>query len=485
MLLLQCSMIYIAQAQKQYYIWHFGDHAGLDFNYSPPKPITGSIKTSEGSSSMADPVTGQLLFYTDGVTVWNRNHVPMPGSIATPLNGGSSSTQSALIVPKPGSSALYYIFTTMQMDDYSWGGKSYTLRYSIVDMRLNNGYGDLISVNNILLDTSTEKLAAVGNNNCSAFWIMGHQWESNIFWAFKLTASGISQPVKSQTGVLHHTIGDGSIIEATGYLKFSPNGKKLGAVVNSYSNIMEVFDFDFSTGIVSNPITDSIPIEPGIIENVYGCSFSPDNSKFYIAISGLKRRVFQYDLNAGNQAAILLSRVDVLPAGLLPGGGGAIQNGPDGKMYLVGQKQQPILDVIQNPNDQGVACNYVANAQNLGAGLVKWGLPNFPENMVSPVGNNCTPLNEENEWFFLPNAFTPNDDGLNDEFVIDSNIQLKYFSVFNRYGERVFHTIDINKSWDGTYHGDPCDIGVYFYLLEYIDSSREKKVQKGNIHLIR
>lgn len=64
-------------AQKQNNIWLFGDRAGLDFNFSPPKPITGSMIALEGCASIANE-NGELLFYTNGISVWDRNHQLMP-----------------------------------------------------------------------------------------------------------------------------------------------------------------------------------------------------------------------------------------------------------------------------------------------------------------------------------------------------------------------------------------------------------------------
>src|SRR6185436_12341018 len=101
--------VFAAHAQKENNIWCFGNRAGLDFNSGSPVVFTGAaISTMEGCSSVADS-SGNLLFYTDGRTVWNKNHVAMPNG--TSLNGGSSSTQSAIIVKMPGNANIYYIFT--------------------------------------------------------------------------------------------------------------------------------------------------------------------------------------------------------------------------------------------------------------------------------------------------------------------------------------------------------------------------------------
>lgn len=86
-------------AQNQANNWYFGVNAGLTFNTTPPSALTdGVVNTAEGSATMSD-ASGNLLFYTDGITVWNRNHQIMPNG--TGLLGDPSAAQSAIIVPKP------------------------------------------------------------------------------------------------------------------------------------------------------------------------------------------------------------------------------------------------------------------------------------------------------------------------------------------------------------------------------------------------
>src|SRR5690349_5705120 len=81
--------------------WLFGNGGGLDFNTGSPVPFAGGqINTTEGSASVSD-AAGNLLFYTDGITVWDRTHAMMPNGFG--LLGGVSSSQSAMIVLLPGS----------------------------------------------------------------------------------------------------------------------------------------------------------------------------------------------------------------------------------------------------------------------------------------------------------------------------------------------------------------------------------------------
>jgi gliding motility-associated-like protein len=89
--------------------------------------------------------------------------------------------------------------------------------------------------------------------------------------------------------------------------------------------------------------------------------------------------------------------------------------------------------------------------------------------------------------FFLPNAFSPNGDGLNDLYRVENtdiiNIHAS-LSIYNRFGERVYQTDDISKGWDGTYKGKNCDLGVYFYSAKVRIGDTEETF-KGDITLIR
>ncbi len=88
--------------------------------------------------------------------------------------------------------------------------------------------------------------------------------------------------------------------------------------------------------------------------------------------------------------------------------------------------------------------------------------------------------------FFIPNAFTPNGDGINDEFrIITDGNQRFLFQIFNRWGQLIFQTTDPSVGWDGTYKGQPQEIGVYVYQLETQFSNGISKIRSGNITLIR
>ena len=88
--------------------------------------------------------------------------------------------------------------------------------------------------------------------------------------------------------------------------------------------------------------------------------------------------------------------------------------------------------------------------------------------------------------FAVPNAFTPNGDGLNDEFtVINSNVSEFEMFIYNRWGQLLFHTTDMNEGWDGRYEGKEEEIGAYVYVVKALFFDGTSAEQKGNVTLLR
>jgi len=92
------------------------------------------------------------------------------------------------------------------------------------------------------------------------------------------------------------------------------------------------------------------------------------------------------------------------------------------------------------------------------------------------------------ERIFIPNSFSPNDDQINDEFVIFHEFVREEgyeFYIYNRWGEEIFNTSDKNEFWDGkTKTGDPAQVDVYVYLLKYVDELGESHFLRGAIFLM-
>ncbi len=344
-------------AQLEASHWYFGNGVALDFSSGTPVAVNdGELFTNEGSASIADEA-GKLLFYSDGVSVWNKNHQLM--SNGTGLNGANSSTQSCIILKKLKSDSHYYIFTVDELA----GSKG--LSYSIVDMKQNNGLGAVIVKNQQLLTPVSEKLTAVLEYGGKGWWVIAHQWNTNTFYSYLLNENGVSAPVLSKIGAVHKNAGTPINSGSIGYLKASPDGTKLASVIcYTPNNNIELFDFNNQTGSISNLV--NLP-SPG---NAYGVCFSPDNSKLYVSYESLERGVVQYNLAATNiaESAIRVSPVDNTRYG-------ALQIGPDDKIYIA--KLGQFLDVITKPNGLARNCNFRTNFVNLKGNYSTFGLPDF------------------------------------------------------------------------------------------------------------
>ena len=115
--------------------------------------------------------------------------------------------------------------------------------------------------------------------------------------------------------------------------------------------------------------------------------------------------------------------------------------------------------------------------------------------IVSTVtGLNCikedhvTVYVDTRRFVFVPTAFTPNKDGVNDEFRVKAGgVAVFRMSVYNRWGKLIFTSSDLHKGWDGTYVKELQPNGAYVYMIEYAYYGSEEKVylQKGTIMLIR
>jgi len=344
-----------AHAQRPTDLWYFGQQAGLTFaDGNAPRPLNdGKMSTYEGCA-VATTAKGELLFYTNGETVWNRKHQPMPNG--RQLMGSGSSTQSALIVPDPGAGNVFYIFTVAPQ------GTPNGLRYSVVDMTRDDGFGDLPRVNLLLIQPVAEKLAAVRHANGRDTWVVAHRWNSNAFVSYLVTADGVSsaKPLMSNVGSMNAGPGRNAI----GSLKFSPDGRHLAAALWRETNRFETYDFDRNTGKVSNPSSF------GPYAEAYGVEFSPDGSKVYGSCNGVgggQTEIWQFDLKTKAKTLVGKSANRKI---------GALQRGPDGRIY-VAREDNPNLGVIQAPNALGKDCKYTDDGVKLGGRRSKLGLPGF------------------------------------------------------------------------------------------------------------
>ncbi len=347
------------RSQKQADIWYFGEHAGIGFSSGTASLLTNQdVMTAYKASGVMSDSLGNLLLFTNGRKVWDRSFSLMPG--ATELAGDVGVTQPCIVVPRPGPDSIYYVFTVdvlafMPDNTYTTRG----INYTIVDMKLRNGLGDAETYINVeLLKPACQKITSVRHANGRDYWVIGHKWDSDEFYAWLVREWEFMEPVVSSAGSIHGG-GYTEQVNAIGYMKASPDGSKLALAITG-TNKIELFDFDNSTGEISfkdSHTTTQTGISP------YGIAFSPDSRMVYSTLLQIigngppsnPSYVLQFDLD--NDLANPFA-VDSTQGMRL----GAIQLAPDGHIYISRTinllSKNDSLDVIYNPTRPGTECNY-------------------------------------------------------------------------------------------------------------------------------
>ena len=350
LLLFLCSP-FLLLSQLEYSQWRFGYGSGLDFNSGSPVEVSSSINSVEAAASVAD-CYGKLLFYTDGETVWGSNHSRMDGGFDL-LGVGSHHppSQGALIVKRPNSPSIYYIFTASDI---------YGVNYSTVNIQANGGQGKVIQKNNNLSGSKTQKLGVTYHQNGKDIWVITHYENSSVYEAFLVTGSGISPTsVKSAVGP--------KFTSSHGDIKFNQQGTKVGAVVQD-QNLITLADFNNSTGRVSN----SHGITRGYLWP-HGCEFSPSGNKFYVTGYGVNGGVIQYKVTGNNSSTISNDNRKNISDDFKPKG--SLQLAPDGKIYITDDWSQ-YLGIINHPEKNGSSADFEVEGVDLGTSKCSWELPN-------------------------------------------------------------------------------------------------------------
>jgi len=385
--------------QQQERMWMFGEAAALDF--SGTAPVAGTIPNAGGAppawefqrSGAVCSATGQLLFWVKLQNNTGPNAASIPNvftAAGQPMPNGNLLSQMPgqgvpVIVPAPGSATHYYVFYI----------KSGGLHYSVVDMSLNGGQGDVTSQKNILLGSYSslidQKITAIEGCNC--VWLVVRSRNENKYFSYRISKNGVdTNPVVSVCGLLPLSR-YGGLNQYSGVIKAAKGGSKIAAAcvigVPGSSQLpkggIELYDFEPCSGLLRNPIV----IDSGAY---FGVCFSPDNSKLY-ATALFDRKLYQFDLSLVTPAAIVASKTLVLtnpsygtsfPQSYMPGD---LKRGLDGKIYLGNNvcadfPYTNAMHVIGSPNLAGVACNPTLNALLLGSSGACTGLL-LPADIVS------------------------------------------------------------------------------------------------------
>jgi hypothetical protein len=394
--------------------WIIGYASGNQIDFSSGEPVVSNVPqifsttpvlhhnmigTIEGMATVSDR-NGALLFYSDGIRLFNRHYEPFYND----LGAGGSSAQGALIVPDPADINSYYVFTAEHFGGLSMPNGS-GLSYLKVDMTLNDGLGGVSSQYINLLPQCSEKLAATRHCNGNDIWICAHGVNDNLFYSFLVTSAGVQNPVITAIGQTQHSENTTGI-QAIGTHKFSPQGDKLFST-STYLNFAELFDFDNSTGMVSNPYL----FPTGT--NAYDGEFSPDGKKLYYASHEGNRQIFRCDISSGIPQ-LMTSSIAVVGYSTVTYYLGSMQLAPNGKIYIA--RSDSYLDVIHNPNGDVNDCGFETENLHLPFGG-SYGLNNilvpklYDTPVISGLANVCPRAADiryksscgENTWEYIGN----------------------------------------------------------------------------------
>lgn len=359
--------------------WFFGGNAGLDFSNNPPTPITdGKINTPEGTSSIANS-KGQLLFYSDGIKVYDKDGNPMQCKVTNcqDLKGSPNSSQSVLIVPQPTCKGCEYLFNIFTTSDIN-GEKLLTV--STVDMRLNGGKGAIISQNTTLQQPTTERIASVRNDRDSTYWVITHDYGTNKFRIYHATTGGLVESSTADLGMVHDTPN-----KAEGYMKFSsPDSttgqRKLAVIVpGPPRNYVELFNFNDSLGTLT--FDKSIDLGPAP-PTAYGVEFSPSGEKMYISFkggNGSNSYLKQYDLTFPDS---LLTESAIILDSSATQEFGALQIASDGKIYMAIAGSDHLAVINEPEGNSLLTIEYERNGVALGGKKSQLGLPNMVQDFT-------------------------------------------------------------------------------------------------------
>lgn len=376
-----------------------GGQTKLDFNSGAPVlsyyPVPMDFNHTHANISDS---SGNMLFYTNGVYIADASNDTMqngsglnPGAFSTALGDGLTIPQAALIIKKPGSSSIYYIFHG-SADNYPQISFSvaYYLYKTEIDMSLNGGLGGVISKNvPIISDTlNCGKITSVKHANGRDWWLMVHRVNSNKFYKFLITPTAILGPYTQNIGPVKQW--------DAGQAWFSPDGKKYAYYWVTRG--LDIYDFNRCNATLSNPVHISIPYDNG--SNV-GMAISPNSNVLYVS-NCLK--IYQFDLTAANIATSQLT-VAEYDSFLCPIPGfpslqtvfGLASLAPDGKIYLTTGNGTLNMHTIDNPDVLGLGCNVNQHSVQLQS-LYFNTLPNHPNYFLgsdTTLGYGCLTSTED------------------------------------------------------------------------------------------
>lgn len=504
--------------------WFCPGNNTLDFNSNPPVSGFSPVKVPASGISAACNEQGALMFYTDGVNVYNRQHVIMKNgdSISDVSHPSSLSIFNPLIVQFPDKENLYYVFTTALQGQ--------NLCYSVIDMSLDGGLGAVVEDKKFVFIDSDVRVGVVKaayGAGCYT-WLITHSIGTNKFRSYKIDALGIdTEPVISEAGFFGNNIHDylSSVIVLT------KDSKNLFLSCGTTMASVELFSFDNSSGVIT---TGQLLTNYGFTGRAHSIALSPDDTKLFMTGGPDGGGLIQFDLNS-------LPAIDTFTFADGRNINGQLRLGPDDKIYMSSHKG---LYTIVKPDQKGSAAELRIDYITLPAGAKT--SPHFMGNVfvsrpaiknttikdtiscdeqlelkiesgketylwsdgdtlntktITEPGkvwveykNQCyTTTDTFNVKFercgckpYLPNAFSPNRDGLNDWFgIVGNDVENLKLIIYDRWGNQVFATTDPSIKWNGMYKADLCQVDAYYYYCEVKCFNGDSRTFKGDVLLLR
>jgi gliding motility-associated-like protein len=367
-----CLAPLIGFAQQERNHWFMGTYVGMKFTGGKMSVIPVNTTPSYApyaSTSYSNPATGDLMFYTNGSYVYNRQHKQMPNGFY--INEETFSIHT-VIVPDPANPGLFYIISSASSES--------KLYYATVDVRLQGGLGDVVSKAHLLDSSADLPFCIVKQLYDEGYWLITHTTHSNEFKSYRIGKDGLDPvPVISYAGTAstddpRYTYGK-MISNSKGDRFVFSHGLLNWTDVRA---VCEEFLFDKACGTVKfNQSFYAYPIQA--VESFSYPAYSGDDSKLYVSwiYDSGQSILLQYNLDEtlpGSNPTILSKGQNYI--------NGDMQLAPDGKIYAASSENSAVtskISVIENPNMAGVACGFKDKAISLSANTTLYYTEHFPQ----------------------------------------------------------------------------------------------------------
>lgn len=471
----------------------------INFNTNPPDTdyVKRDINFQWNSGSICDE-KGRLVFYTNGCKIFNTKNSLVkngeglnPGTISTKrCSNGNIIGQGSLFLPHPTDTSLYYLFHLRPeyIQKNNIGNLADKIYYTLLDKNSDNGNGEALSKNNVIHEDTIAfgKMTAARHGNGRDWWIIVPRMLKNQYIKLLLTDKGIKGPFFQNIGIKNEAE------HGTGQSVYSPDGTKF--IHFDRYNDLNIFDFDRCTGELSNFRHILLPTARDSFSStvakypkysVGGVAVSPSSKYLYVTT---QTDVFQYNLNSTNikESVKLIAEYDLFEHtnGLstrffLP------QIAPDGKIYINCSSSVPYLHVINNPDEEGLACNLTQHSFRLPT-LNAFSIPNFPNFRLGAMkGSDCDTLNKiatkeigpDIRFSIYPN---PSNGQLTLQYSSENTLETVW-KLYNSIGILVYQKIIQSIDNQENINIDNLTGGLYFWHLK----SKEKILQSGKLLLIK